>query len=130
MHPLSIVKITKYVNYEPRFNSVFSRYNLHRIKYGVNLNDRQSKETHSVSLFIDRIITVYFESSGIEYIPPELLDKIKDKFITYNIFGIHSDDSIMCGFYFIVFIEYMITGKTFLDYTNLLSPNDYKKITR
>ena len=33
----------------------------------------------------------------------------------------------MCGFYCIDFIEYMLSGKTFLDYTNLVSPNDYKK---
>ena len=32
----------------------------------------------------------------------------------------------MCGFYCIAFIEYMIGGKTLLDYTNLFSPNDYK----
>ena len=33
----------------------------------------------------------------------------------------------MCGFYCIVFIEFMLAGKTLLDYTNLFSPNDYKK---
>ena len=40
------------------------------------------------------------------------------------------DDSIMCGFYCITFIEYMLVGKTLLDYSNLFSPNDYKRITR
>ena len=33
----------------------------------------------------------------------------------------------MCRFYCIAFIEYMLAGKTFLNYTNLFSPNDYKK---
>ena len=33
----------------------------------------------------------------------------------------------MCGFYCIAFIEYIIAVKTLLDYTNLFSPNDYKK---
>ena len=28
---------------------------------------------------------------------------------------------------FMAFIEYMLAGKTLLDYTNLFSPNDYKK---
>ena len=32
----------------------------------------------------------------------------------------------MCGFYCIVFIEYMIPEKTLLDYTNLFFPSDYK----
>ena len=33
----------------------------------------------------------------------------------------------MCGFYCIAFIEYILERKTLLDYTNLFSPNDYKK---
>ena len=33
----------------------------------------------------------------------------------------------MCGFYCIAFIEYMLAGKTLLDYTNLFSQNNYKK---
>ena len=33
----------------------------------------------------------------------------------------------MGGFYYIVFIKYMLAGKTLLDYTNLFSLNDYKK---
>ena len=37
------------------------------------------------------------------------------------------NEFIMCGFYCIAFIEYMLAGKTLLDYTNLLFPNDYKK---
>ena len=37
------------------------------------------------------------------------------------------NESIMCGFYCIAFTEYMIAGKALLDYTNLFSPNDYKK---
>ena len=32
----------------------------------------------------------------------------------------------MCRFYCSTFIEYMLAGKTLLDYTNLFSPNDYK----
>ena len=33
----------------------------------------------------------------------------------------------MCGFYCNAFIEYMLAGKTLLNDTNLVSPNDYKK---
>ena len=63
----------------------------------------------------------------IEYIPQEVLNKIKDKTIIHNIFRIQDNRSIMCGFYCIVFVEYMLTGKPLLDYTNLFSVNDYKK---
>ena len=59
--------------------------------------------------------------------PQKTLSKIKDKSIIHNIFSIQDDDSIMCGFYCITFIEYVMAGKLLLDYTNLFSPNDYKK---
>ena len=59
---------------------------------------KKSEETHWVSLFIDRNTAVHFDSVGIEYIPQEVLNKIKDKSITHNIFRIQDDSSIMCGF--------------------------------
>ena len=37
------------------------------------------------------------------------------------------NEFIMCGFYCIAFVEYMLAGKTLLNYTNLFSPNNYKK---
>ena len=61
----------------------------------INLDDKQSKETHWVSLFIGRKTAVYFDSFGVEYIAQEGLSKIKDKFIIHNIFRMQSDDSIM-----------------------------------
>ena len=48
-HSLSNIEITKYFNYIPKFNGVFSKVNLHRIEDGVyliNLDDKQSKRTH------------------------------------------------------------------------------------
>ena len=83
-----------------------------------NLDDKQNKRTHWGSLFIGRDTAVYFDSFRIEYISQELLSKIKDKSITHNIFRIQDDDSIMCGFYYIVFTEYIISGKKLLDYNN------------
>ena len=93
----------------------------------MNLHYKNSKEAYKVSLFIDRTLTVYFNSFGIEYIPLKSLNKIRDKSITRNIFRIQDNESIMCGFYYIVFIEYMLAGKTLLGYTNFFSPNDYKR---
>ena len=37
----------------------------------------KSKEIHWVSLFINRNAAAYFDSFGIEYIPQEILNKIK-----------------------------------------------------
>ena len=130
LHPLNSIEITNYFNYEPRFNGVFSRNNLPTIKdgaYVINLDDKNSKGTHWGSLFIDRNAMVYFESFGIECIPQEVWNKIRDEPITHNIFRIKVNESIICGSYCIAFIEYMLAGKALLDYTNLFSPNDYKK---
>ena len=58
----------------------FSRKNLPRMKNGayvINLGDKNSKGTHSFSLFIGKNTTVYFDSFGIEYIPQEVLKKSK-----------------------------------------------------
>ena len=54
----------------------------------INLSNKKSKRTHLVFLFIDRNTAVYFDSFGIEYIPQEVLNKIRDKSITHNIFRI------------------------------------------
>ena len=74
--------------------------------YGRNLDDKNSKETHWVSLFVDRNTVIYFDSFEIECISQEVLNKIRDKSITQNIFRIRDNEPIMCGFYYIAFIEY------------------------
>ena len=73
------------------------------------------KKTHWVSLFINKNITVYFDSFGIEYIPQEVLNEIRDKSITHNMVRIQDDKSIMCRFYWIAFIEYMLARKYILE---------------
>ena len=93
--------------------------------YVINLGDKNSKGTYWVSLFIHKNVVIYFDCFGIEYIPEEVLTKIRDKSITHNIFRIQGNESIMWGFYCIALIEYMLAGKTLLDYTNLFFPNDY-----
>ena len=95
----------------------------------INLNDKPSNGTHWVSLFIDKNTAIHFDSFGIEYISQQVWNKIRDKSITYTTYLKNKidNDSIMSGFYCIVFIEYMLSGKTLSDYTNLFSPNDYKK---
>ena len=52
---------------------------------------------------------------------------IENKNIVPNIFRVQAYDSIMCGYFCIGFIDFMLKGKSFLEYTNLFSPNDYEK---
>ena len=67
-------------------------------EYVINLYVKQIKLTDWVSLIIDRNSTVYSDSFGTEYIPQVVLNKIKGKSITLNIFRIQSDDSTSVGF--------------------------------
>ena len=68
----------------------------------------------------------YFDSFGVEHIPKEIKAFNFNKSIKTNIFRIQAYDSIMCGYFCIGFINFMFKGKTFTDYTNLFSPNDFK----
>ena len=42
-------------------------------------------------------------------------------------FQIQDYNSIMCGYFCILFIEFMLKGKTLNYFTSLFSPNDFKK---
>ena len=44
-----------------------------------------------------------------------------------NIFRVQANDSIMCGFFCIEFINFMLNGKSLNEYTNLFSPYDFKR---
>ena len=70
---------------------------------------------------------IYFDSFGIEHIPKEIKKFISNKNIKTNIFRIKANNSIMCGYFFIGFIDFMLAGKTLIDYTNLFSPYDFDK---
>ena len=53
--------------------------------------------------------------------------KQKHNNIITNIYRMQACNSIMCGYFCIGFIDFMLKGKILLDYTNLCSPNEYEK---
>ena len=71
------------------------------------------------------LCTLFF--FGIECVPRDVLNKIKDKFITHSTFRLQSNDTIWGGLYCMAFIKCMISVKTLLDNNNLFSVNDYQK---
>ena len=75
---------------------------------------KNTRGTHWVLSFNDGNRTVYFNSFEIEYIPQEVLNKIKDKAVTHNIFRIQDNEFIMCGFYCIAFIGYMLARENLI----------------
>ena len=69
----------------------------------------------------------YFESLGVEHIPKEIIKLIGSKNVIANIFRIQAYDSIMCGYFCIRFISFIFKVKSLTEYTNLFSPNDFKR---
>ena len=81
----------------------------------------------------------YFDSFGVEHIPKEIKAFINNnnsnnnnnnnnnKNIKTNIFTIQRNDSIMCGYFLIGFIDFMLAEKTLTKYANLFSPNNFLK---
>ena len=98
--------------------------------YIINLDECADVGTHWIALYVVTIEIIYFGSFGVEHVP-EVLDKFfGHKSIKTNIFRIQSNNSIMCGYFCIGFIDFMLAGKTLIDFTSLLSPYDLKKISK
>ena len=128
--PLTNFEIKKYYQNEARFNGAYSRDNLPKIKDGtyiINLDEYSDIGTHWVALYVQNNNATYFDSFGIEHILKEIKALIKNKNIKTNIFRIQAYDSIMCGYFCIGFIDFMLAGKTLTEFTNLFSPNNFKK---
>ena len=66
----------------------------------INLDDKKSKETYWVLLFVDGNTAVYFDSFGTEYISQEVLKKIKDK----SLLAIYLENKIMI----LLFVDFIV----------------------
>ena len=66
----------------------------------------------------------YFDSFGVEHFPEEIRKFIENENRKYRT---QVNDSIMCGYFCIGFIDFMLKSKSLLEYTNLCFPNEYKK---
>ena len=63
-HPLTNFEIQKYYQNEPRFNGVYSRDNLPKIKdgaYVINLDEYSDIEIHWVALYVQNNDFTYFD---------------------------------------------------------------------
>ena len=129
--PLTNFEIQRYYENEQRFNGVFSRNNLpKKIKdgaYVINLDEYADVGTHWIALFCNRNEIVYFDSFGVEHVPEEIKEFVGNKNIIANIFRVQANDSVMCGYSCIEFIDFMLAVKKLTDFTNIFSPYDLRK---
>ena len=75
----------------------------------------------------NNIDVTYFDSFGVEHIPKEIKAFINNKNIKANVFRVQAYDLIMCGYFCIGLIDFMLAGKTLTGRTNIFSPNNFKK---
>ena len=70
---------------------------------------------------------IYFDSFGVEHIPEEIEKFIKNKNTKANIFPVQANNSVMCGYFRIGFINFMLADKKLIDFTNLFFPHGFDK---
>jgi hypothetical protein len=106
------------------FNDVIMRDEFYNLPYGnyiINLDSSDNNGTHWVAYIYRKDTSLYFDSFGI--IPPsEIIDYSKSNKILYNNFIIQEKYSVLCGWYCIDFINFMMKSKT-------LNKEAYKSFT-
>ena len=76
-HPLTNFEITNYFKDVKGFNGVFSINNLPNLKtkaYVINLDHSKNTGTYWIVIFVKENDVIYFDSSGVEYIPKEIME--------------------------------------------------------
>ena len=93
----------------------------------LNLDKYADVGTHWIALFCNRNEIVYFNSFGVEHVPEELKDIIGNKNIKANIFRVQANNEIMCTYFCIGFIDFMLPSEKLTDFTSLFSTHDFEK---
>ena len=124
------MEIQKHYQHEPRFDGVYSRDNLPKVRdgaYVINLDEYTYLGTHWIALYSLNNDVTYFDNFGVEHIPKKIKTFIGNENIKTNIIRIQAHDSTISGYFYIGFIDFMLAGKIFTDFTNLFSPNNFFK---
>ena len=130
-HPLTNFEIHKCYQNEPRLNGAYSRDNLpDKIKdgaYVTNLDEYSDIGTHRITLYALNNNVTYFDSFDVEHTPIEIKIFIDKSIVAANTFRIQAYDSVMCGYFCNGIIDFMFKGKTFTNFTNFFTPNNFDK---
>ena len=121
---------TKLLSNEPKFNSIYLKNNLSKIKdgaYVVNLDEYKLVETHWIAWYVNKDNVTYFDSFGNEHIPKEIKKFISNKNIETNSYRIQGNDSIISGYFCFLFVDVMPKDKSLLDFKTLVSSKKYDR---
>ena len=78
-------------------------------------------------MYVNNNDVTCFDSFGVEHIPKEIKEFVRNKNKKTNIFTIQVYDSVMCRYFPIEFIDFMLKRKTLTEFTNLFSPSNFEK---
>ena len=135
-HPLTNFEIQKCYQNEPKLHGLYSRDNLpDKVKDGVyviNLEEYFDTGPHWTALYALNNHVTYFDSFGVEYIRKEVKkffegSAIKASTITTNVYRFQVYDLVMFKYFCIGFIDFILKGKSLIDFNNLFSTNNFKK---
>ena len=98
-----------------------------KVAYLLNFDEYADEETHWINLFLTVIKVYYFDTFGVERIPEDIKKFIGNKNIKGNIFRVESNNSIMCGYFCVGFIDSILTNEKLTDFTSLFSPYGFEK---
>ena len=74
-YALNDFEMQKCYQNEPKFNGVYSRNNLSKIKNGayiINLDEYEPIETHWIALYVNAKNVTYYDSFGVAHVSKEI----------------------------------------------------------
>ena len=78
-------------------------------------------------MLFNRSEIVYFDSFGVEHVPAEIKEFVRNGNVIANIFRLQANNSVTCGYFCIEFIDFMLADKKLTDFTSMFSPYDFEK---
>ena len=82
-------------------------------------------------MFLNDNDVTYFDSFGVEHVPKEINAFAGSSLsITTNVSRIQAYDSIMCRYFCIGFIDFMLKGKILTEFTNLFHQITLRKMIK
>ena len=95
--------------------------------YVIKLDEYADVGTHWIALFCKRRKIVYFDSFDVEHVFEEMKEFVENNNIKVNMFRVQSNNSIVCSYFCIGLIDFMLAGKKLADFTSFFSPYDFEK---
>ena len=82
----------------------------------INPDENKSIKIQWISLYVNGDNVTYFDSFGVWHILKQIKKLIGNKNTTTNIYRIQANNTLTCGSFFILLVDFMPKGKNVLDY--------------